>query len=172
MGKPTTILILRHAEKPQDSNDESLSTKGYERAAALAYYMPNAFGHIDHIFAAGIGKHSHSHRPVETITPLADILGKKIHQKYLKDKDKDMVEHILSKPEKYTNSKIVVCWEHKKIADIAKAFGATNLPSTPWPESCFDLVWKLTLQNDGSYHLDQIAQLLLYGDSENYVGNN
>lgn len=169
MGKPKTILILRHAEKPQDKNNEYLSVKGHERAASLAYYMPDAFGHIDYIFAAGIGKHSHSHRPVDTITPLADILGKKVHQKYLKDDYKNMITHIFSKPEKYTNSQIVVCWEHKDIASIAKDFGTTNVPSTPWPKSCFDLVWKLTLQNDGSYHLNQIAQLLLYGDSKDYI---
>jgi len=168
MGKPKTILILRHAEKPQDPNNEKLSVKGYERAAALAYYLPDAFGDINHIFAAGVGKHSHSHRPVETITPLANRLDKKIHDSYLKKEYKEMVNHVFSK-EKYTNETIAVCWEHKDIKAIADEFGATNTPSSTWSETCFDLVWKLTLQNDGSYLLDQIAQLLLYGDSKDYI---
>ncbi len=169
MGKPKTILILRHAEKPKTKSDEYLSIRGHERAAALAYYMPDAFGHIDHIFAAGIGKHSHSHRPVDTVTPLADILGKKVHQKYLKEDYKKMIEDIFSKPEKYTNEQIVVCWQHTDIESIANSFGATNVPTTPWPKSCFDLVWKLTLQTDGSYNLDQIPQLLLYQDSNTII---
>ncbi|WP_452603293.1 hypothetical protein [Pontimicrobium sp. MEBiC06410] len=171
MGKPKTILILRHAEKPKTKSDEYLSIKGHERAAALAYYMPNAFGHIDHIFAAGIGKHSNSHRPVDTVKPLANILGLKVHQNYLKEDYKDMIEDIFSKPEKYTNEQIVVCWQHTDIESIANAFGATNTPTAPWPKDCFDLVWKLTLQNNGSYHLNQIPQLLLHGDKKNTIGN-
>ena len=69
MGYPKEILILRHAEKPTDASNENLSPKGYERAAALSYYLPNTFGTIDHIFAGGVGHKSHSKRPIETITP-------------------------------------------------------------------------------------------------------
>jgi hypothetical protein len=171
MGKPKTILILRHAEKTKTKSDEYLSVKGHERAAALAYYMPDAFGHIGHIFAAGIGKHSNSHRPVDTVTPLANILDKKVHQKYLKEDYKKMIEHIFAEPEKYTNDQIVVCWQHTDIESIAKSFGANNVPTAPWPGKCFDLVWKLTLQNNGSYSLDQIPQLLLHGDTKKTIGN-
>lgn len=55
---PKQILIIRHGEKPgdpgMDSKDDGpdLSTKGYERAAALAFELPAAFGEIDYLFAA------------------------------------------------------------------------------------------------------------------------
>ncbi len=169
MGFPKQILIIRHAEKPHEKNNENLSVKGYERASALAYYIPDDFDTIDHIFAAGIGHHSPSHRPVETVTPLAERLGLKIHQKYLKDDHTTMVNHILG-DDKYTDSNVVVCWEHTDIEAISTAFGTTNVPSNPWPKTIFDLVWKLSIvPSQNTYSLEQIPQLLLYGDTKTKI---
>lgn len=168
MGQPKEILLLRHAEKPTDSSNENLATKGYERAAALAYYLPDAFGTIDHIFAAGVGHKSHSKRPVETVTPLANRLNKKIHDSFLKYQYQDMITHIFG-DDKYTNTVVAIAWQHTDIEAISKAFGAQNVPTSPWPDSCFDLVWKLTLNVDKTYTLTQIPQLLLYGDSDDLI---
>jgi hypothetical protein len=168
MGHPKEILIIRHAEKPADTSNENLSTKGYERAAALAFYMPDAFGTIDHIFAAGVGHKSHSERPMETITPLANRLGKKVHDSFLKYQYPEMIAHIFG-DDKYTDSTIAIAWQHTDIEDIATKFGTLKVPTTKWPGACFDLVWKLTLNEDKSYSLTQIPQLLLYGDSDDII---
>ncbi len=168
MGYPKEILILRHAEKPADTSNENLATKGYERAAALAYYLPDAFGTIDHIFAAGVGPKSHSKRPVETITPLAERLHKKVHDTFLKYQFPEMVSHIFS-DDSYTDSVVAIAWQHTDIESIATAFGAEKVPTTKWPEACFDLVWKLTYTGNKSYVLTQIPQLLLYGDSNDII---
>ncbi|WP_160127682.1 protein-tyrosine phosphatase family protein [Kordia antarctica] len=168
MGYPKEILILRHAEKPADASNENLSIKGYERAAALAYYLPDAFGTVDHIFAAGVGLKSHSERPRETITPLAKRLGKKIHDSYLKYQYQEMIDHIFG-DDTYTDSTIAIAWQHTDIEDISTAFGAQKVPTKKWPEDCFDLVWKLTLNEDKSYALTQIPQLLMHGDSDDII---
>lgn len=168
MGHPKEILILRHAEKPADITNENLSTKGYERAAALAYYLPNAFGTIDYIFAAGVGHKSHSKRPMETITPLAERLDKKVHHKYLKYEYPEMITHIFG-DDKYTDKTIAIAWQHTDIEDIATKFGAQEVPTSKWPGDCFDLVWKLTLNTNKSYTLEQIPQLLMYGDSDDII---
>ncbi|WP_298420622.1 hypothetical protein [uncultured Kordia sp.] len=168
MGHPKEILILRHAEKPTEASNENLSIKGYERAAALAYYMPATFGTIDHIFAAGVGHKSHSKRPVETITPLAERLGKKVHDSYLKYEYPEMITHIFG-DDKYTGKTIAIAWQHTDIEDIATKFGALEVPTSKWPGDCFDLVWKLTLNDDNSYTLNQIPQLLMYGDSDDVI---
>jgi len=168
MGHPKEILIFRHAEKPADTSNENLSTKGYERAAALAYYLPDAFGTIDHIFAAGVGHKSHSERPKETITPLAERLGKKVHDSYLKYQYQEMINHIFG-DDTYTDSKIAIAWQHTDIESIATAFGTLKVPTTKWPGDCFDLVWKLTLNADKSYTLEQFPQLLMYGDSDDII---
>ncbi|WP_420573257.1 hypothetical protein [Kordia sp.] len=168
MGYPKEIFIIRHAEKPADITNENLSTKGYERAAALAYYLPDAFGTIDHIFAAGVGTKSPSERPRETVTPLAERLGKKLHDSFLKYQYQEMITHIFE-DDSYTDSKIVIAWQHTDIEAIAKAFGATDVPTSKWPEDCFDLVWKLSYNGNQTYSLAQIPQLLMYEDSDNII---
>lgn len=168
MGYPKEILIIRHAEKPADVINENLSTKGYERAAALAYYLPATFGTIDYVFAAGVGQKSHSKCPRETVTPLAERLGKKLHDSYLKYEYKEMITHIFN-DDKYTDSKIVVAWQHTDIEDISNAFGTQDVPTSKWPGDCFDLVWKLTYNGDKTYSLAQIPQLLMYGDSDDII---
>jgi len=168
MGYPKEILILRHAEKPADTSNENLATKGYERATALAYYLPATYGTIDHIFATGIGPESNSKRPLETITPLAERLNKKVQDTFLKHQYTEMVSHILE-DDTYTNTVIAIAWQHTDIESIANAFGAQKVPTTKWPEDCFNLVWKLTYDGNKGYNLEQIPQLLLYGDSEDVI---
>ncbi len=168
MGYPKEILILRHAEKPADTSNENLSTKGYERAAALAYYLTETFGTIDHIFAAGVGLKSPSKRPLETITPLATLIDKKIHDAFLKYQYQEMAAHILG-DDNYTDARVAISWQHTDIEAIANAFGTKNVPTSPWPEDCFDLVWKLTYNGDKTYTLTQIPQLLMYGDTDQTI---
>ena len=75
---PRTVLIIRHAEKPGDAGSDDdddaaananpdLSTRGRERAAALAYHLPDRFGRPD--FTIATRRSDKSDRPVETITP-------------------------------------------------------------------------------------------------------
>jgi hypothetical protein len=70
---PQQIVILRHAEKPDHRGDKALSTKGFTRAAAIAVYLPAAFGVPDFIVATM--ESVDSNRPVLTVTPLAQRLG-------------------------------------------------------------------------------------------------
>jgi len=80
------IIIIRHGEKPGDPTTDNdadgidLSTRGYERAGALAVYIPATFGKPNFLFATQASKRSN--RPVETITPLAQALKLDIDSKY------------------------------------------------------------------------------------------
>ena len=73
---PATVLLVRHAEKPPDA-DESvhLSAEGKKRADALpglfeaSKARPDPLPKPDFVFATENSKHSH--RPLETVTPLA-----------------------------------------------------------------------------------------------------
>src|ERR1700686_1116739 len=83
---PSTILIIRHGEKPGDpatdnpADGPGLSTRGYERAAAPAPYVIATFGTPAFLFATQASKHSN--RPVETITPLSQALKLQINSNY------------------------------------------------------------------------------------------
>jgi hypothetical protein len=92
--KPHHLLLIRHAEKPDDSQDRDLTSRGRARAAALPSLFlipptfptkPAPFPTPDFLFATK--KSSKSNRPVETVQPLAKALGDMhIHKKH-KDED-------------------------------------------------------------------------------------
>ncbi len=164
---PAQILIIRHGEKPGDPGVDSeadgpnLSTKGYERAAALAFNIPAAFGKIDYLFATQESKHSN--RPVETITPLAAALNLKINSDYADDDFEKIAEHILDH-QKYSGERILICWHHSKIPQLATALHVAKPPS-PWPDEVFDRVWIINY-DAGKAVLTNVPQKLLYGDSD------
>jgi hypothetical protein len=171
MGQPKTILILRHGEKTTDGSDEFLSLKGKERAAGLAYFMPATFGQIDHIFAAGVSADSESCRPQDTIYPLAHKINVPLRRQFMKTEIPQMVQFINAN-DIFTDSVVVICWQHTLIQEIATTFGAVDVPAGKWHGHIFDLVWKLTLQSNKTYSIEQIPQLLLYGDTDELISQN
>jgi broad specificity phosphatase PhoE len=46
------VLLFRHAEKPADSEDPTLTPQGTERAKRLAQMLPARYGAIDAVYAA------------------------------------------------------------------------------------------------------------------------
>ena len=70
---PARVMVMRHAEKPDDPDDPNLSAAGKVRAAALVTWYPATFGRPDFIFATAIS--NYSERPIETVKPLAQELG-------------------------------------------------------------------------------------------------
>lgn len=161
------ILIIRHGEKlgavDVDAPDDGigLSTRGYERAAALSVYIPSTFGKPDFIFAAARSKHSS--RPIETIMPLANMIGVTPNEAYA-DADYTLVATEL-KDAKYAGKLVLICWHHGKILALAQALGG-NPPH--WPSDVFDRVWMIDSATPAATNgipIQNIAQRLLYGDS-------
>src|SRR6478672_2317427 len=72
-GGPSRIILMRHADKPDDPDDPDLSAAGVARAEHLATYIPQIFGKPDYIIATARSKHSD--RPLETVVPLARAVG-------------------------------------------------------------------------------------------------
>jgi phosphohistidine phosphatase SixA len=138
---PKIILVMRHAEKPDDDNDPNLSKAGYARAQKLVTYIPDTFGKPDFIFAAAISKESE--RPVETVEPLSKATGNPIHDK-IADKDyATLANELLTKPH-LADKQIVVCWHHGHIPKLMQALGAKpgDYPD-PWDPQVFNLILKL-----------------------------
>jgi broad specificity phosphatase PhoE len=174
MPMPTKIMVIRHAEKPDDqhegvtshgqSDKESLIVRGWQRAGALAALFDPANGPLQNanlavpkmIYAADPeaasatadddGKvGSKSKRPLQTITPLAERLG---------IKDKVNVEFTKGQEKQLADSVlaasgiVLISWQHQKIPDIAKHIVGTKPPTKPiptkWPGGRFDIVWVFT----------------------------
>jgi hypothetical protein len=176
MISPMRIMFIRHAEKPGvptdgggvaldgTADDESLTVRGWQRAGALARFFssrPELRPHV--IFAAGIGHGSKSGRPMETVSPLVDLLKDTQEvafiTKYLKDDLQPLISDVLSR-----KSPVLVCWEHKRIPGLVALL--PNPPDVPhgWPDDRFDLVWVLDRADTG-WSFSQLPQLLLSGDS-------
>jgi hypothetical protein len=136
MPKNSTILIIRHGEKPDIGI--MLSTAGYERAWAYTIYFqsfetvggePLA---INHVFAAKSSPESE--RPVQTVTPVAKALGLRVKDEYEDKQYEELAKHILGSAT-YDDSTVLVCWHHEEAVHLAEALGVpeTLPPTVPWP---------------------------------------
>ncbi len=164
MPKNSTILIIRHGEKPPSG--AGLSLEGIERAAAYVPYFENfktAGGErlsVAHIFAAKSS--TESERPVLTIAPLAKALGLSIHDEYEDKEARRLAEHILNAGTHYDDATLLICWHHEQALALAEALGVPEgLPSTlpwpsleppRWPENVFG--WVLVIAYDGEGEID------------------
>jgi hypothetical protein len=164
---PAQVIIIRHAEKPEDGNE--LSLRGEERAAALVPYFLRTdellkFKTPVAIYAQKPKNSSSSLRPIETVKPLADALHLNVKDPFIRDDHEKMVEEVLHNPE-YEGHTVLICWEHKVIPDIAEELGAEDAPSK-WAGKDFDRTWVITFKPGKAPHCKNLAQRLMYGDSE------
>ncbi len=165
-GRPAEVILLRHAEKPADTNDVHLSKVGQERARALAPYLTTAqvltnHGPINVLFATGWTKHNHR-RPYETLEPLARRLDLPVEQPFLAEDYAKVARYILTSRE-CEGRVVVVCWIHDFLPELAHALGVSPKPPA-WKKHVFDRVWVITWPH-GRAQLTDLPQHLLPGDT-------
>lgn len=149
----TTILLIRHAEKPDDG--DGLTPAGELRAQEyVRYFQRYAIDgrrvRIDAIYAAR--DTPSSMRPRLTVTPLSKALGLPIDTTY---KDKDYQDFARMLQSATSGKTVVVCWHHREIPDLLAALGADPgafLPGGRWPSDQYG--WVIQLCYDRSGHLD------------------
>jgi len=174
-------MAIRHAEKPVgqftgidefgNPDPTSLTPQGWQRAGALIPLFSSSFGALPtpaHLFAPNVDLSATSHRPFQTITPLAAALGLTINAipggvtpgQYVYSDYAQMVSDVLTCP-----GDVLISWEHELIPNIANIIlGSTTVPQT-WPDARFDMVWIFDLNPaTGAYTFNQAPQLLLQGD--------
>jgi hypothetical protein len=156
--KPTAKPRRRGVREDGINDRESLTVRGWQHAGSLAAIFagpgPNqlerGLTRPDVIFAAGIGKKrlkgadgrtvtvgSHSRRPLQTITAMADRLGLMPVTTHTKGEEAGLVEDLLGR-----NGSVLVCWQHEDIPAIGNRIigNATTVPQA-WPEDRYDLIW-------------------------------
>lgn len=151
--KDTTVLIIRHAEKPETGYD--LTPVGYERAKAYVHYFQNFTIDgkpvtLDHLFAAADSKGSH--RPRLTLEPLSKATGLAIDQKFEAKQYQELADDLRATPH---GAHILICWHHGDIPQLLQALGANPqklLPKGRWPDNVFG--WMIQL------HYDDKGQLI------------
>jgi hypothetical protein len=145
--KNATVLIIRHAEKPETR--KHLSPAGVKRAQAYVGFFRSLTldSHpvtLDHLFAAQESKNSD--RPRETLLPLSNALHLKIHSTFDLSKSQELADKVRRS---YSGETVLICWHHGAIPDLLKAFGANPkalLPGGEWPDDVFG--WLIVLRYD------------------------
>jgi broad specificity phosphatase PhoE len=175
---PSRIMFIRHAEKPHEPpcenddgvkhsgamDEEGLAVRGWQRAGALVHFFTSQSAlSPDLIFAAGVGEGSPSHRPKQTVMPLAEWLGIKIHDSHLRDDIKPLINDVLGRA-----GVVLVSWEHHRILDIVAQLPHTPAAPANWPDGRFDIVWILDRVGD-TWKFSQLPQMLLAGDREKLI---
>jgi hypothetical protein len=166
---PAQVIIIRHGEKPASGPD--LDEQGYARAQALVDFFEHApsvtrFGPPAAIYAMDPKDADGSQRPIETVTPLADALHLAIDADYKREKIPELVHDVMTNAAADGRT-VLICWEHKAIPDIARAFGVASPPD--WKGKVFDRAWVLTYKGtvEGSAVWDfaDVPEHVLPGDS-------
>jgi hypothetical protein len=165
-SEPAQIILLRHAEKPNDPAALHLSREGQQRAQALIKFFTETnkltkLGEPHALFACQPTRRGHGQRPYETLTPLAKHLHMSIQTPYLSEDYKKLAKSILHNA-KFNGKTVVICWVHEYLPELAAALGVHPQPAK-WKDSVFDQVYLITYRN-GKADLDEIWQKLLPGD--------
>jgi len=160
---PARIVLLRHAEKPDDPRDPDLSQAGEARAKMLATLIPKRFGRPDFLFAAAPS--TYSNRPVETLLPLAKTQCLELRDK-IADQDYPVLANDLLAKAKYKDAAVVVCWHHGHIPDFALELGvdpkailaAPTMIGMHWNPEVFNLFWEIVFPKSDSATLAVTSQ--------------
>ncbi|KOS15039.1 hypothetical protein Malapachy_1084 [Malassezia pachydermatis] len=133
-----TIYLIRHGEKVDDDT-VGLSLTGKRRAQCIASLFSQGDHKVDAIFAQDFKKSGKRIRPFATVEPLGERLGIEVHHKCDRD-DVDCAVDSISKAVDDGAKRVLVCWEHDTLSDIADKLGIKDLE---YPDDRFDIVFQL-----------------------------
>lgn len=186
-----TILIIRHAEKPDGASrgiddtgaedSKSLTPRGWQRAGAWAeFFAPArdcaaAIPTPTTIFAAAPESRketkasndgSKSRRPLQTVSPLARKLKLAPDLRFSKG-DEEAVADAAAK----NGGIVLICWQHEDIARISAALRPRpdGVP-TDWPDSRFNVILRFDRDDNASqWVFHQVIPVLLGDDPRNAI---
>ncbi len=162
--RPKTVLIVRHAEKPDDGRD--LNEAGRRRADALLELFEKSadrsdpFPAPDFLFAAKAS--NKSNRAVETLEPLGRAMNLAINDR-IKNEDFAALATELLTDRKYEGKTVLVSWHHGKIPELIRALGVAPKPRSIG-DGVFDRVWVVTYDAASKPKLTARPQALLPTD--------
>ena len=176
------LMIIRHAEKPSadgtvcgvslagDHDPHDLSVRGWQRAGALAslFSLAGPRAATDRlatpaaIFATAATGTSASLRPQHTVAPLTGLLLQvPFNTAFGEGQEAELAAAIdVAGP-------VLISWHHEHIVTLVHALtgNGAGCPAG-WPDDRFDMVWRLSRDDDNAaWQFDQVPQLLLAGDS-------
>jgi hypothetical protein len=165
-AQPAQIILLRHAEKPDDKAEVHLSSRGRERAQALVALLGRHSPFTTNtpvaaLYATRVTRHDRSQRTGETLAPLGQDLGLPVNTAFGSGEYASLAQSILRNAT-YRRQTVIICWTHDEIGKLAEALGVKPGPPR-WKDKVFDRLWVIRLENGGAT-LRDVPQRLLAGD--------
>ena len=147
-----TIVIIRHAEKPERGPE--LAPAGTRRAGAYADFFQRLEldGHPfrpDHLFCTADS--NGSHRPRLTLEPLSRALKLPIDHRFANQNVAELGRELRARAH---GQNLLICWHHGKIPALLASLGAQPelvLPHAKWPDDVFG--WMIELHYDATGRL-------------------
>lgn len=159
-GADTTIVIVRHGEKPVQGLGQ-LSCKGLNRSLALPAVLLSRYGNPLAIYApnpavkkADKGVAYAYVRPLATIEPLAIQAGLPVNVDWGMKDIEQLASQLLAQPE----GTVIVAWEHhygEKLArHLLATLGADPAEVPSWEDADFDSIFviRITAGAQGGRH--------------------
>jgi len=142
--RPAAIILLRHADKPEDPSDVHLSPAGVKRAEVLVSFITTdtamtRLGLPVAIFATKTAKDGNGQRTQETVAPLSRRLGVPVQTPF-RTKDYASLAKLIFGNTTYAGKTVLICWNHEKIPQLAKALGVRPEPPK-WEDDVYDRVY-------------------------------
>ncbi len=136
------IILIRHAEKPKQG--DNLTCQGLNRSLQLPHLLYTRFGlpTATYIPAMALGDSTKHSRMFQTVIPFAVKYNLALTSKFMEDDSTAMAREIMQK-----KGTILVIWEHKRIASIARALGIRD-NTLHWPDDDYDSIWIITVHDD------------------------
>jgi hypothetical protein len=166
---PARVLIIRHAEKPDDDSNPELSPEGVARAQALTQLFSIHPEYVNKglpvaYFAAKYVPGQTADRAVKTITPLATAYKQPVLTPYVNDDEKQLAHLILTSPD-YDGKTVMIAWTHGELPQLAADLGAQDAPDK-WKKKIFDRVWILDYAPSGQVEFSDSPESVVPGDSD------
>ena len=156
MDVPSKVLLMRHAEKPDDPKDPYLTEAGRARAEELAQFIPATFGKPDFVFAAAVNKSSM--RAYLTMQPLCEATAVPLDTSFAAKEYSALAARLLSDAA-FAQKLVVACWTHGELPLLASALnaGEGDYPD-PWDASVFNLILQLDYSGTAAPTVTRITQ--------------
>lgn len=146
----TTILVIRHAEKPPSG--DGLTPEGQARANAYAkYFEPFNDGkesfNVDSLYATS--DTTKSARPKLTLMPLSQATKLPIDTRFGNYDVSFLIHSLRTEPH---GKHVLISWHHGHIPDLINGLGvdsSTVLPNGKWPSNVFDWVIEIKYDKNG-----------------------
>ncbi|MBL0209526.1 MAG: histidine phosphatase family protein [Holophagaceae bacterium] len=135
-GDPTTVIILRHAERLSDDKDTPLSGAGEARARAL---VPLLSGLQPDVVVV-----SELRRTRQTVAPFLER-AKRSPLVRSNEKCIELAQEILKE---WRGRTVLVAWHRGPHVDLARALGVKE-PFPSWTHDTYDRYWVVTIAADG-----------------------